>query len=447
MNLVYSFLEKLDIKKQDNIVVAVSFGPDSMMLLDVIKSFYKDNKIVCAHVHHNHRIESDEEAKKLEKYCNENNIIFEMHKIDKYTNDKFTEVEARNIRYSFFESLLKKYNTKYLFTAHHGDDLVETILMRLVRGSSLAGYNPINLISKYKEYTKIRPLLYITKEDILNYCKEKNIPFAVDKSNDSLKYTRNRYRHNILPYLKEENKEVHLKFLSFSNTISEAEEYLDKITKNVFNDVYTDNYIEINKLLKEDNIIIKRVLELFLLETYKDKITLITKKHMDNIIDILNSKESNNILSMPNNMKLVKSYNKLYFLQEEIDNEYCYIYEDYLELKNSFIFKTIKELEGTNNFYCALNSEEIKLPLYFRNRLDSDKMEVLNLNGTKKIKDILINEKIDISMRKNYPVLCDSDGNILWLPGIKKSKYDKSKAGKYDIIIKCIKKEEKNGTK
>ena len=74
-------------------------------------------------------------------------------------------------------------------------------------------------------------------------------------------------------------------------------------------------------------------------------------------------------------------------------------------------------------------------------------MEVLNLNGTKKIKDILINEKIDISLRKNYPVLCDSDGNILWLPGIKKSKYDKSKTRKYDIIIKCIKKEEYNGTK
>ena len=106
------------------------------------------------------------------------------------------------------------------------------------------------------------------------------------------------------------------------------------------------------------------------------------------------------------------------------------------------ISKTIEKLEGTNNYYCALNSEELKLPLYFRNRLDSDKMEVLNLNGTKKVKDILINEKIDISLRKNYPVLCDSDGNILWLPGIKKSKYDKSKAGKYDIIIKCIKKED-----
>ena len=442
MKLVYDFLEKLCIKKDDNIIVAVSYGPDSMMLLDIIKKFYKDNTIICAHVHHNHRRESDSEALELEKYCSKNNIIFEMHKIEEYTNNKFTEVEAREIRYKFFESLLDKYNTKYLFTAHHGDDLVETILMRLVRGSSLAGYNPISLISNYKEYIKIRPLLYATKEDILCYCKEKNIPFAVDKSNESLEYTRNRYRHNILPYLKEENKDVHLKFLSFSNTIGEAEEYLVKITENVFNKVCINNCINIKKILKEDNIIIKRVLELFLLENYKDSITLITKKHIDNILNMINSIESNSKLSMPNNMKLIKSYDKLYFSKEVLEDDYCYLYEDYLELQNLFIFKTIEKLEGTNNYYCALNSEELKLPLYFRNRLDSDKMEVLNLNGTKKIKDILINEKIDISLRKNYPVLCDSDGNILWLPGIKKSKYDKSKAGKYDIIIKCIKKED-----
>lgn len=442
MKLVYDFLEKLCIKKDDNIIVAVSYGPDSMMLLDIIKKFYKDNIIICAHVHHNHRKESDSEALELEKYCSKNHIIFEMHKINKYTNNKFTEVEAREIRYKFFESLLDKYNTKYLFTAHHGDDLVETILMRLVRGSSLAGYNPISLISNYKDYIKIRPLLYVTKEDILCYCKEKNIPFAVDKSNESLEYTRNRYRHNILPYLKEEYKDVHLKFLSFSNTISEAEEYLVKITENVFNKVCINNCINIKKLLKEDNIIIKRVLELFLLENYKDSITLITKKHIDNILNMINSIESNSKLSMPNNMKLIKSYDKLYFSNEVLEDDYCYLYEDYLELQNLFIFKTIEKLEGTNNYYCALNSEELKLPLYFRNRLDSDKMEVLNLNGTKKVKDILINEKIDITIRKNYPVLCDSDGNILWLPGIKKSKYDKSKVGKYDIIIKCIKKED-----
>ncbi len=447
MKLVYDFLENLDIKKDDNIIVAVSYGPDSMMLLDVLKNKYKDNKIICAHVHHNHRKESDEEAIKLEKYCNQNNIVFEMYKIEKYTNDKFTEVEARNIRYSFFEKLLIKYNTKYLFTAHHGDDLVETILMRIVRGSNLKGYSPINLISDYKNYKKIRPLLYVTKDDILNFCNKKNIPYAVDKSNESLEYTRNRYRHNILPYLKEENKEVHLKFLSFSEDINDAEKYLDKVSRSVYNNLYKDKCLNLKDLVKEDKIIIKRVIELFLLENYKDNIILINKKHVNSIINAIFSKESNVIISLPNNKKFIKSYQNSHIEDNIVYNDYCYMFDDYLELSKGFIFKSIDNLEGTNNYYCALDSSEIKLPLYFRNRLDSDKMEVLNLNGSKKIKDILINEKIDIILRDNYPVLCDSDGNILWLPGIKKSKYDKSKTRKYDIIIKCIKKEEYNGTK
>ena len=115
MNEVYNFLKSLNIAKEDTLIVGVSFGPDSMFLLDLLKNKYKDNKIVCAHVHHNHRKESDMEALKLEEYCNKNNIVFEFYKIDKYTNNKFTEEEARHRRYYFFEKLINKYNSKYLF--------------------------------------------------------------------------------------------------------------------------------------------------------------------------------------------------------------------------------------------------------------------------------------------------------------------------------------------
>ena len=130
MKDVYKFLDSLHIKKEDIITVAVSYGPDSMFLLDLLKNKYKENKIICCHVHHNHREESNLEKDALEKYCMKNNIIFEFMKIDKYKNNKFTEEEARKKRYEFFDKVLKKYNSKYLFTAHHGDDLIETILTK-----------------------------------------------------------------------------------------------------------------------------------------------------------------------------------------------------------------------------------------------------------------------------------------------------------------------------
>lgn len=89
----------------------------------------------------------------------------------------------------------------------------------------------------------------------------------------------------------------------------------------------------------------------------------------------------------------------------------------------------------TNNSVTYLNSSELKLPLYVRNFHSGDKMTIKNMEGHKKVKDIFINEKIDRQIRYNYPVVIDSSGEVVWLPGIKKSAFDSQKAGKYDIIL------------
>ena len=125
MTEVYKILEKLNIKNK-NIVVAISGGPDSMFLLDALLKF-KDKfnyAIIVAHIHHNLRKESDEEALKLEEYCNKKNIRFEMYKIENYPNSRFSEENARKIRYDFFDKIIQKYNSDILFTAHHGDDQI-----------------------------------------------------------------------------------------------------------------------------------------------------------------------------------------------------------------------------------------------------------------------------------------------------------------------------------
>ena len=113
MNDVINFINNINIKSE-YVIAAISGGPDSMYLLDILYNL--NFKIVVAHVHHNIRKESDYEAETLKKYCEEKNIIFEMMKIEKYTNDKFSEVEARKLRYEFFDKLIKKYNSDILFT-------------------------------------------------------------------------------------------------------------------------------------------------------------------------------------------------------------------------------------------------------------------------------------------------------------------------------------------
>ena len=143
MEEVYNFIKnKIGLEPNDTIVVGVSGGPDSICLFDILKNLQKeiDFSLICAHVNHNVRKESKNEQLFMEKYCLKNKIPFETMTITKYSDDNF-ENEARTIRYKYFDDLMKKYNGTYLMTAHHGDDLIETILMKIVRGSSISGYS------------------------------------------------------------------------------------------------------------------------------------------------------------------------------------------------------------------------------------------------------------------------------------------------------------------
>lgn len=441
LNEVYEFLKKIKVSCNEKIIVAVSYGPDSMVLLDILKNKYGSLNVICAHVHHNLRKESDDEAINLKNYCDINNIKFEMMKIEKYANNKFSEVEAREKRYHFFEQLIKKYNSKYLFTAHHGDDLVETILMRLVRGSSISGYCGIPLISKRSFYSVIRPLLFITKEDILTYCSNNKISYAVDKSNDSDKYTRNRYRKYVLPVLKEENSGVHKQFIKFSTVLQEYDNYFINLTDKLYDKVVDNFCINLVGLLKYDDLIIKRIIMKFLFEYYGEEIKKISDANVNNVLDLIRSSKPNSSVSLPNNKNLIKSYNKLFFADKKGYNGYCFIFEDYVSLPNNYCIKLVDSLENTTNYMTALDSSSIKLPIYVRNKLDGDVIEILGLNGKKKIKSIFINEKVPKERRNIYPIMVDSNGEVLWIPGIKKSKYDRSKQGKYDIILKYQKEE------
>ncbi len=447
MVLVNKFLKTLNINKSDVLIVAVSYGPDSMALLDIIGKSYPNNKIVCAHVHHNHRKESDDESKKLKEFCEKRNFIFEFMKIKSYKNNKFTEEEARYKRYEFFETLINKYNSKFLFTAHHGDDLIETILMRITRGSTLRGYCGITLISNRENYNLIRPLLFVTKDDLLKYCKENGIDYAVDKSNDDDKYTRNRFRKYILPYFKQENPSVHRQFLKFSTELSEYNNYFNKLVDDLYPTIVSKNVINIDELMKQDTLIIKRIIMKFLYENYKDEISKVGYENIDSIITLINNGKPNVEIMLPCKKKLIRSYNKIYFAKEEKYNYYCFVFNEYRLLPNGFVIEQINTLENTTNFITAFNLDDLCLPLYVRNVTKGDKIEVLGLNGSKKIHDIFINEKLPKSSRENYPVLCDSSGKIIWLPGLKKSKYDKSKVGKYDIILKYYKEEKNDRTK
>lgn len=439
MDKVIDFLiNKVKIKNNDTIVLGNSGGPDSMCLFSILLGLREkyNLKIVCAHVNHNVRSESDSEQEFLMNYCKEKNVLFESMKIEKYGDDNFHN-QARNIRYNFFEDLVKKYDANYLMTAHHGDDLMETILMRIVRGSTLKGYSGFDKIVDNGSYKIVRPLVFLTKDYIEEYDKENNIPFVVDKSNFKDKYTRNRYRMNVLPFLKNEEINVHEKFIKFSETLEEYDNFINREIKKSVNSVYKDSIININRYNELDELIQKKMISYILEDIYKEDLMIINDKHVKLIMDLLKSKKANARVCLPHNIEVVKSYDKALFTKEVKEViDYKIELTKYVTLPNGHVLEKVDEIESNNNFVCRIDSSEVKLPLYVRTRKLGDKMYLKKIDGAKKIKDIFIDCKVPIDERDKWPIVVDSEDKIIWVPGIKKSKYTKLKSEKYDIIIK-----------
>ena len=439
MEEVYNFIKnKVGLEPNDTIVVGVSGGPDSMALLYILNEFKKklDLKIVCAHVNHNKRVESEQEKIDLENYCKANNIIFEYIKITKWGDDNFHN-EARSVRYNFFEELVMNYGAKYLMTAHQGDDLIETILMRIVRGSTLKGYSGFSRIVDKGTYKIVRPLITVTKDEIMEFDKANGIKYAIDQSNNEDHYTRNRYRHTVLPFLKHEDPKVHKKFLKYSEILLEYSDYVDKEANKVFNKVFINGNLDIDKFNELDNIIQTKIIYTILEKIYGDDLLIIGAVHVELIFDLIKSNKSNSIVHLPNNVIVIKSYNELSFsFDDDESSEYEIEIDDRVNLPNGKIIEIVDESIDTSNYTIRLSSNEVKLPLYVRNRKDGDRIEVKGLNGTKKVKSIFIDEKIKISDRDSWPVVLDATDKIVWIPGLKKSKLDKKITEEYDIVMK-----------
>ena len=433
-----------DINFEYTIVAGISAGPDSMCLLHLLHS--KTNNIVVCHINHNVRKQSKKEEEYLREYCKNNNLIFESMTIDNYKENNF-ENEARKKRYDFYGKILNKYNSHQLFLAHHGDDLIETVLMKIVRGSNIEGYSGIKKISNVKDYQIIRPLLPYTKNDIISYNKKHNIKYFTDSSNKDIHYTRNRFRKKILPLLKEEDKNVHLKFLKYSNTLDEYDKYIKSLIKKNVDNIYKDNIIYLEELNKLDEFLKKNTLYYIMNNVYDNKSNTLSDKLIDNILNIINNNKPNQTLNIPKNKILLKEYNKLYIKDNiKINDNYKIELSNNLTL-NSLSFTIVDKEELDNNSICRLNTKDVKLPLYFRNRKDGDYIILKGSNNKKKIKDIFIEKKIPLRKRNNYPLLVDSNDNILWIPNIKKSNFCIKKNENnqnYDIIIKCEERKENN---
>ena len=317
------------IQNGDKIVVAVSGGPDSMALVNVLKNlnFYGFNiKIVVAHINHMLRQEADNEQKYVEKYCKLNKIECFVKKVDvsaiSLEDKRGVEETARKIRYEFFDEVLGKTNSNKIAIAHNKNDNVETVIMHLFRGTGINGLKGIDI--KRDKY--IRPLMECSREEIEKYCKDMNLEPKIDKSNFENTYTRNKIRNVLIPMIKEEfNPNIIESITRLSDIVNQQEEYINKQAKLAYNNIVLNEENENNKdkektliqidlklFNKEENIIKSKII-IHAITNLFGNCNGIEKIHIDDIIKLCAKNEGNKYLTPNKNIKVLVKDKKIYF--------------------------------------------------------------------------------------------------------------------------------------
>jgi tRNA(Ile)-lysidine synthase len=462
------FEEKIDgflkanelLEREKTVVIGVSGGADSLALLYYFYSRKEkyNLRLITAHVDHMFRgEESYEDLRYVQTISNSLSIPFESARIDvKAYQERHglgPQVAARECRYHFFEEVMKKYDGDYLALGHHGDDQVETILMRLVRGATSAGYAGIPVKRPFSTGFIIRPFLSVTKEEIEAYCQRKGIVPRVDPSNFKEDYTRNRFRKHVLPYLKKENPHVHERFQAFSKIMQEDEQYLQELAVEKMN--------KIVKKKDKNNITIsipsfqtlamplqRRGIQLILNYLYENNPSSLSSIHIDKVLSFIKRNHPSGSLDFPEGLKVIRTYEecKFSFCEEQYSPfSYMLTVPGIVELPNGSELIVERSDRFPDSYDKAATfvglAKELKLPLIVRSRKDGDRMTIKGMNGTKKIKAIFIDKKVPRHLRDSWPVVCDAEGSVVWLPLLQKSAFETEELKEDSYILIHYKKQ------
>lgn len=392
--------------KNEYVVVAVSTGIDSMCLLNMLLE-YKQKIVICFVNHHTREQIVTEEAF-LKFFSSNNNIPLEI--LDYYHKDSSNfQQDARNARYAFFYQTALKYNAKYILTAHHQNDNLESIMINFIKGSNLYGYGGISKLVKYKDVFIYRPLLDISRNDIKSYCDENKIVYFEDESNTKDKYLRNRIRHFITPILEKENPNLYQAIKQYSTILKESFAYIRKSSLLYLNEHKMN--IDVSSF-KDLDIVLKKDILNYLLEKHN------LNSNYNLIIDLLKIIENNKpqaIYTLSNNYLFIKEYNRCYLKKKDnsLIKEITLSLEEPVIFNDKYRFYLTKNLSNNNENYLKICYNDLKLPLVIRTRKDGDYMNLPF--GKKKLKSIFIDKKIPSEIRKTTPIITNSEGEILWV--------------------------------
>ena len=463
---VLRFIEQKNlIQKNDSILVALSGGPDSVCLLHILLELRDKLGINIAAAHVNHMLrgaDADADEGFVQKLCNENNIKCYIKRVDiniiKQEEGLSHELAGRRERYKFFEEICKEGGYNKVAIAHNLNDNVETVFMRVIRGTGLDGLVGI----RSKRDNIIRPIMCLSRKEIEDYIEKRSLEACLDKSNLEKEYNRNKVRLDLIPYISQNfNSDLIKSVNRMTDLLDIDNDYIEEQAQNIFNKYVTIDKkkvrIDLN-LTKQHRAIFNRVIRKALMLS-ANTTTDFENKHINDIYDLFFS-DTGKKLNMPNSIIVEKVYGDIIIykisdkskeVNKSIDgknslelndiNNKIINYGDYIIKFNKILKKNYREISN-NDLIKLFDYDNIKEGVEIRVRQDGDKFKPLGMKGTKKLKDIFINLKIPRDIRDEIPLVC-FDNNIAWIVGYRQSE-DFKVTNQTENILK-ITIERKNG--
>lgn len=438
------FIRENDLLKNgDSVVVGFSGGPDSTFLLMLLLTIQKifNLKIYAAHLNHKLRgKDSDADEEFVKNFCKEHNIecVIEIRDIKKIAQETKRSIEevARTERYKLFDEAAQKFKANKVATGHTLNDNAETMIFNFIRGSGVSGLRGIPI----KRENIIRPLLGVTKEEVLDFLKSEKIQFRIDSTNESDEFTRNFIRNKIIPLMQEinpnlfETLSITSQLLIFLERYIQAEEtkferlFVSKKTEKVLRIKLEENIDYRNYLMMD--LIRKKVEAQFNIQLSFEK----TKELIN-----LTKQEKGTTIQINDKVFAIRESNTILVLYEPefedvnisvtYDTKLQKYYGSYFEFKISIA--PAKEAKISDNPMVEFfDADKIQHKLILRNWKSGDKFIPLGMKYSKKVSDILTDAKIPSIFKKQILVLCDGP-EIIWVVGVRLSeKYKVTKETK-----------------
>ena len=427
-------------QKTDKIALGLSGGVDSIALFHLLVTKYKDSykELVAFHINHGLREQSYEEAEFVENFVKNYNVKFYKKELnmkdlvrDSHTSE---EMLARKLRYEAFEEMSSLEGGVKLITAHHKNDQVENILMRLLSGRSMDYNLMIDEKTTIGELRVCRPLLNVLKTDLEQYADKNDLKYYVDSTNFDTDYTRNNIRHNIVPLLNDVNAASFDNLINFSSYYQNINAELKHKVLEAKNDYVIS--IEEDKVELDKEKLLKNTKEeiYFLLRDILSNnfgIFDVKQKAIFTIIEGLKNRNNNKSYDLKNNLKIIIEYNSIYIhkIEKKCYNDKIELIIDEVDIDKVYTFHQSNFLITTTNNSSEIGFNKEDLPLIVTTKRDGDRIQRGKVS--KKLSRLFIDEKIPKELRDKLPVIRNKDG-ILGVLGIN-TKVNKNK--KYDYYI------------